>query len=136
MHYSFLILPKYINLTITAVTAIKRNIFKKMKGFDTRIEWAGEDMDLGQRLSDKGYKILLNKDLQVMHLKNYSFKDFLMNDFKRASNWIHLFLEKKGSKRVTTVKGYGIIPLRMIFSILLAPLLLIISTGINSFYIW
>lgn len=125
LHYRFLMLSKYISLTITAITAIKKGVFKKINGFDTRIEFAGEDMDLGQRLSDRGYKILLDKDLQVKHLKEYSFKDFLMNDFKRAGNWIHLFLEKKGYKRLKTKKEYGIVSLSMIFSILLSPLLLI-----------
>ena len=55
--------------------AIRRSVFKDVGGFDEKKykKPSIEDIDLGYRLSQKGYKIFLDKDIQVKHLKSWNF---------------------------------------------------------------
>lgn len=55
-----------------------------------------EDIELGFRMSKKGYRILLNKNIQVKHLKRWGFLSMLLtNIFQRAIPWSRLILETK-----------------------------------------
>ena len=52
-----------------------------------------EDIELGYRLREKGYRILLVPELQAKHLKKWSFASILRTDFwQRAVPWAELIL--------------------------------------------
>ncbi len=72
--------------------AIYRTVFWEMKGFDERYRRPSiEDIDLGYRLKQAGYQILLCKDLQVTHLKHWRYLSLLKSDFfDRALPWTDL----------------------------------------------
>jgi GT2 family glycosyltransferase len=77
--------------------AIRREIFIKSGGFDQdRYSNASiEDIELGSRLKSMGYRILLYKDLQVKHLKRWTFFLLLRADiFYRAMPWSSLIIER------------------------------------------
>ena len=57
---------RYRNYTPFSAWAFKKNVFKKLKGFDNRLDWP-EDADLGQRLLKNGYKILCAKKAVQYH---------------------------------------------------------------------
>ncbi len=82
----------------TGCGAIRKDIFLKIGGFDLesfRLP-SIEDIDLGYRLKDSGYKICLDKGLQVKHLKQWTFKSMLKTDvFQRAIPWSRLMLKRK-----------------------------------------
>ena len=62
--------------------AIKRDVFLEMGGFD-RVKFSKpsiEDIELGYRMRQKGHRILLDKELQVKHLKHWSFFSMLRTD--------------------------------------------------------
>ena len=55
-----------------------------------------EDTDLGMRLCRKNLKILLNKEIEVIHLRDYSFTSFLRNDFIIPYYWAKIFIQQHG----------------------------------------
>jgi GT2 family glycosyltransferase len=76
--------------------AVRKEIFKAAGGFDKNkySRPCIEDIELGYRLRKKGYRILLDKDLQVKHLKKWNFKSLLRTDIlNRAIPWTKLILE-------------------------------------------
>jgi glycosyltransferase involved in cell wall biosynthesis len=55
-----------------------------------------EDTEYGLRLARQGFKIILDKNLEVTHLRGYSFFSFIRNDFFVPYYWARLFLKEKG----------------------------------------
>lgn len=71
----------------SAFGAIKKDVFFEIGEYneDTRMM---EDIELGYKLKTKGYKIRLDKDIRVKHLKHFSFSHLLKSDlFDRAVPW-------------------------------------------------
>jgi len=78
--------------------AVKTEVFHEVGGFDENkySKPSIEDIEMGCRLKRMGYRILLYKDLQVKHLKNYSFFNLLKSDlFDRAIPWTTMMLTNK-----------------------------------------
>ena len=76
--------------------AVRRDIFLALDGFDSaRFERPSiEDIELGYRMTEKGYKIILDKELQVKHLKEWDWYSMLRTDiFNRAVPWSQLIIE-------------------------------------------
>jgi len=76
--------------------AIKNEAFLEIGGFDQeKFKTSSiEDIELGYRLKNNGYKILLDKTLQVKHLKRWSIKNYLSAEiFRRAVPWSRLIIE-------------------------------------------
>ena len=73
--------------------AVLRSVFQEMNGFNARMYARPciEDIELGVRLRKAGHKIVLDKDIQVTHLKRWSFGSILKADiFDRAIPWSQL----------------------------------------------
>jgi GT2 family glycosyltransferase len=72
--------------------AVYREIFLKLKGFDEG--WFSiEDIELGYRICNAGYRILLDKELQVKHLKHWGWRNWVKTDILyRAVPWSKLIL--------------------------------------------
>jgi GT2 family glycosyltransferase len=79
--------------------AIRRKAFAAVGGFDERKyrRPSIEDIELGYRLRRKDFKIVLDQELQVTHLKRWTFRSLLRTDiFNRALPWSRLILENEG----------------------------------------
>jgi GT2 family glycosyltransferase len=79
----------------TGCGAIRRSVFLKLSGFDahTYRRPAIEDIELGYRLYSAGYKMLLDPDLVVKHLKQWTFWGLVKTDIlDRAIPWTELIL--------------------------------------------
>jgi GT2 family glycosyltransferase len=78
-----------------ACGAVRRDIFLKLGGFDEDIRRpAMEDIEFGYRIKQGGYKIRLDKSLQVKHLKHWSALSILETDFfQRALPWTEFILK-------------------------------------------
>jgi GT2 family glycosyltransferase len=75
--------------------AIRRAAFESVGGFDSvaYAEPSVEDIELGYRLREKGFRIRLDKGLQVKHLKRWNFVSLVRADiFLRAVPWSRLIL--------------------------------------------
>ena len=80
-----------------ACGAIRRDIFLKMGGFDESYRRPCiEDIELGYRLKEAGYRIKLCKDIQVKHLKRWGVISLIRADFfYRALPWSELILRDR-----------------------------------------
>lgn len=78
--------------------AVRKNVFLELNGYDYKkfAEPSIEDIELGYRMREKGYKIKLDKDLQVTHLKHWGWYSMIKTDiFNRAIPWSRLILQTK-----------------------------------------
>ena len=73
---------------------IRREAFDEVGGFDVRFARPSvEDIELGSRLRRAGYRIRLDKDLRVTHLKRWRALEMLRTDlWRRAVPWTELML--------------------------------------------
>jgi glycosyltransferase involved in cell wall biosynthesis len=79
--------------------AIRHEVFDKVGGFDTNryARPSIEDIELGYRMRRMGYRLLLDKQLQGKHLKQWRLSSLLHADiFCRAVPWSMLILQSKG----------------------------------------
>lgn len=102
-----------------ACGAIRRTIFLAAGGFDERYRKPSiEDIELGYRLAGAGYRLRLDKGLQVKHLKRWGALNLLRTDFfGRALPWTEL-IHRHGqmandlnlglSSRLSVVAVYGL----------------------------
>ncbi len=74
--------------------AIRRQVFLEMGGFNAKYTRPSiEDIELGYRLRQSGYRIRLLKTMFGTHLKQWKFRDMLRTDiFQRGVPWIVLML--------------------------------------------
>jgi glycosyltransferase involved in cell wall biosynthesis len=74
--------------------AIRRAVFEEVKGFDESYTRPSvEDIELGYRLSGLHKKVLLEPDLMVKHLKQWTFREVIRTDIlRRGIPWTELIL--------------------------------------------
>jgi glycosyltransferase involved in cell wall biosynthesis len=78
--------------------AIRRLVFEAVGGFDAKnfLRPSIEDIELGYRLCQAGYRIVLDKTLQGTHLKRWTFRTMIWTDiYCRAIPWSRLIRESK-----------------------------------------
>ncbi len=78
--------------------AIRADVFRRLGGFDTDKypDPSIEDIELGYRISMAGGNILLDKRVQVKHLKKWTVRGLLRADiWLRAIPWTRLILETR-----------------------------------------
>ena len=88
--------------------AIRRSVFQGIGGFDAKRfpRPSIEDIELGYRLRQAGYRILLDKGLQGTHLKRWSLRSVIWTDItRRAIPWSRLILESKHAPDDLNLKG-------------------------------
>lgn len=89
----------------TACGAVKKEAFIEAGRFNDKCRMM-EDIDLGYRLKKAGYKIVLDKEIVVKHLKRYSLLSLLKSDFfDRAIPWTILLLSNKQFANDLNLKG-------------------------------
>lgn len=77
--------------------AVRRSVFLAVGGFDeVRYRRPSiEDIELGYRLRAAGHKIVLNKELQVQHLKHWTLRQMIATDvLHRGIPWTVLALKE------------------------------------------
>jgi hypothetical protein len=88
--------------------AIRRTVFEDVGGFDEKRfpRPSIEDIELGYRLRQAGYRILLDKSLQGKHLKRWTLYSMIRTDITcRAIPWSRLILESKQAPDDLNLKG-------------------------------
>ena len=77
--------------------AIRKKVFMEAGGFSESFKRpAIEDIELGYRLRNTHHKIMLKKEIQVKHLKRWTFWGLIKTDvLDRGIPWTHLILRNK-----------------------------------------
>ncbi len=77
--------------------AIRREVFQQHGGFDESYQRpAVEDIELGYRLTMAACKVMLDPEIQVKHLKHWTFWGLLKTDiFDRGIPWTELILRDR-----------------------------------------
>jgi glycosyltransferase involved in cell wall biosynthesis len=116
-----------------ACGAIRRDVFLAVGGFDSSWRNRVEDIELGYRLKQTGYKIRLCKDLQVKHLKHWSPISLLKAEFfYRALPWVELIWRDRTVKNDLNL---GIASRLSVASIYMLLLALLATFWVSQFFI-
>ena len=77
--------------------AIRREAFEEAEGFDETYRWASiEDIELGVRLHGAGHRLLLCREIQATHRKQWTLRKVIHTDVVyRAVPWTRLLLSQK-----------------------------------------
>ena len=120
---------KYVSTLVTGCFAIRKEIFNKFGGFDVNIENAScEDEKFGYSLIEKGYKVLILRDLQVVHRVNYNVINFIKRRLTQEFDRIKFYLREKTYTNKIKQTNYS----RVIIGI---PVLgLILLTVLSAFF--
>jgi glycosyltransferase involved in cell wall biosynthesis len=112
--------------------AIRREVFLAHAGFDESYgRPAIEDIELGYRLHMAGRKMILDKRIQVKHLKRWTFWGLLKTDiFDRGIPWTELILRNHYMPNDLNLE------LSQRVSVALAFLLIGLSTAASLFWGW
>jgi len=76
--------------------AVRRQVFLEVGGFDADKYPTGsiEDIELGYRITGNGYRVVLDKNLCVKHLKRWTFQSHIQTEIlQRALPWSRLILD-------------------------------------------
>jgi GT2 family glycosyltransferase len=84
-----------------ACGAIRRSALAAVGGFDERFDRPSvEDIDLGYRLTNAGFRIVFSPALEVTHLKTWTLASLLESDIlRRALPWTWLLMREAGIRR-------------------------------------
>jgi glycosyltransferase involved in cell wall biosynthesis len=111
--------------------AIRTAVFLEHGGFDTKFGRPSiEDIELGHRLYRSGCKIVLDRTLQVKHLKEWSFFGMLRTDvMDRALPWTELILRDSDMPNDLNVSIHQRISVALAFIIVGIAL---VATALNA----
>lgn len=131
VHFNYLKMPTYISILYGSICSVKKEAFFNVNGFNTKLKKAGvEDNDLGYRLTEQGYKIRLNKNIQINHYKYLSILKLVKSDFLRASDRVKLMLRKRKFKETFEQKRFISTPITQIYSAVSIPLIFLSLIGL------
>jgi len=77
--------PDYI---ATHSMAIEKRVFEKSGGFPETFLPIIEDVEFSHRLRKSGYRLLMDPDILVRHIFNFTFRKSIRNAFRKSHYWI------------------------------------------------
>lgn len=81
-----------------AASAVKRDIYVKLNGYDGKDLLTNEDMYLAYKLIMNGYRIMYNAESEVIHSHDYKFKELFKRYFDQGAFLIdHNYLTEYGA---------------------------------------
>lgn len=94
-HFTHQSAPDHINSFWTGCGAIRKDIWDKLGGVTSNREGI-RDIELGYKLAEAGHLVRVCKDVQVTHLKEWSWYSMIKTDlFKRAIPWTRLLINNR-----------------------------------------
>ena len=119
-HYTHQTSSEVASTFWTGCGAIRRAAFREAGGFDESYHRPCiEDIALGYTLFEKGRRIRLRKDIQVRHLKGYTFGGLIRSDlFGRAVPWTRLMLERRIFRSDLNTRASGVLSVAVSYVVL------------------
>lgn len=141
IRFSYLKSPPAIDWLFGAVSGIKREAFEKIGGFNVELlaHKGHDDIELGKRFAQANLKIILNVDVEVEHLKHYTFWSFIKNEFHRSSGFAELAFqlgEVTRSVKKGFVNVYPVFVVSTVFAVILITMLALNFVGIISGWVF
>ncbi len=134
IRYSYLKSGRSIDWVFGAITGIRKDIFFEMKGFDeTLFTRQIDDLDLGKRITRAGYKILLDPDVEVTHLKEFTLKNLLKNEMNRSAGFVKIAGSISEIIK-SVIKGFANVYPSFVISVLLSVCIVLNILIIPFFY--
>lgn len=99
-------------------SAITREAFWAVEGFDPSVTRSAdvEDIHLGYRLNDAGFRIVLDPSLQALHHKQYTFRGLVASDlFHRAIPWSKAMIQLRTAPPDLNLKHRAIVSAALIW---------------------
>ena len=127
VRYSYLKSPAVIDWLFGAISAIKRTAFEKIGGFDVGLinTQGTEDIELGKRFAQARMNVVLDSDIEVEHLKYYTLRSFIRNEFTRSVGFAEL-ATKLGETVSSVGRGFANVYPSFIISTIISVILLAI----------
>ena len=76
----------------TPIFCVKKEILEEIGGFDPQFKWA-EDFRLGILLGSQGFRFLIDRKIEGVHLKRYQLRTILREDWRRVGDLRAMKLE-------------------------------------------
>ena len=94
----------YITGCGTFFFAVKRSVFQELEGFDDRIPGATvEDADFAARLVGAGGSILMAPEIEVYHLREYTFPELMGYEWNMMKSKVLYLLRRSSGHAVPSV---------------------------------
>ena len=132
---------KYASTLSTCCLAIRKKIFLNLKGFNVNFKRpSAEDEEFGYFLIDKGYKILILRELNVEHRVNYNLKHFIKKKFYTYIDVMKEYLRNKTYVKKIKQTNYskvlgGIVILGLIILTAIGTIIFLNKTILSIFLI-
>jgi glycosyltransferase involved in cell wall biosynthesis len=120
MRFTYLILPRQVDLFYTSCASIKKKVFRDAGGFDEGYKVPSvEDTAFGRTLGGRGARIVLEKDIEVEHRKTYGTREVLAAAFRRGAALARCVLRtgrRRGGNRTSVPTSFiASLPLPALF---------------------
>lgn len=131
LKYRYTRIKNEANRVATMNLLLKKSIVKEVGGFDENLA-TQYDTDLGVRITNKGYKIVLEPQAKCYHFNRPTFKEYFKQQLQYGKNVSKLYV-----KRPNLAKGDAITDFWMnIQPILIVTLFLFFVTGFLEKFMW
>ncbi len=77
-------LPEFTTFIFSSFCAVNRNAFENVGGYNEKMHYY-EDVEVGNRLTQNGYRSRVDASIEVTHLKHYSHLSLLCDYFRKAA---------------------------------------------------
>ncbi len=95
---------RYITGCGTFFFAVKRSFFQEMEGFDDKIPGATvEDADFAARLVGAGSRILMAPEIEVYHMREYTFGELMGYELNMMKSKVLYFLRRDSTHAAPSV---------------------------------
>ena len=112
--------------------AIRRTVFLEMAGFND-VEYRRpsiEDIELGYRMRARGCKMILDREIQVKHLKRWTFWSLVKSDIRdRGIPWTELILRRQDMPDDLNLEISQRVSVALVFLLLLGAMALSMKWG-------
>ncbi len=131
VRYSYMKSPPAIDWLFGAISGIRREAFQKLGGFNTSLlaRHGHDDIELGKRFVQANLSIALDMDIEVEHLKLYTFPSFVKNEYHRSVGFARLATEL-GETGISLSKGFVNVSSTFILSTLFAAALVLFAAAV------
>ena len=130
VRYSYMKSSPDIDWLFGAISGIKRPAFEKLGGFNTALlaRHGHDDIELGKRFAHAHLNIILNMDIEVEHLKQYTLWSFMKNEYFRSVGFSEMAM-RFGETARSVQKGFVNVYPAFIVSTIFSAVILALGVG-------